>query len=54
MSLLSDITRVIKTLRARSDFTAKFDHQLGNVFFSLLSVLKNITLTIKKSKRWQT
>ena len=26
----------------------KFNHQLGKVLFSLLSVLKNITLTIKK------
>ena len=32
----------------------KFNYQLGKVLFPLLSVLKNITLTIKKSERWQT
>ena len=37
-------------VRALSDYIAKFNHQLGKVLFSLLSVLKNITLTIKKSE----
>ena len=58
MKLLVILLLIIKIVTsyfwARSDYMAKFNHQLGKVLFPLLPVLKNITLTIKKSERWQT